>query len=274
MERHIEIKAGERRLAASFHYPTRDPETLSATRSPAVVVCHGFVGNRIGANRLFVRTARALADEGYAVLRFDYAGCGESDGDYGASEFVDWIDQTRFALDYVLDLDFVDPSRTTLLGHSLGGAVALLTAVRDKRVRKLALWAPVGHPFQDIVGIVGRKAYEEAVTTGKTEYAGYALGHDFFRSLAACHPFQEARGFAGDVFLAHGTADEAIPVDYSFLYQKVFRTRGEGCCDKEIVPQADHAFSTRGHAEFVVRKTIEWLRTSEQQKQDWYGWMI
>jgi len=267
MERPIEIRAKDRRLSATLHYPPLEGSGDS-TRYPAVVVCHGFVGSRIGKNRLFVKAARAFAAAGYAVLRFDYAGCGESEGEYGATGMDDWIDQTRYALDYVLDLDFVDPNRVTLLGHSLGGAVAVLAAARDKRVKTLALWAPAGHPFQDITGIVGKEAYEEAVTIGAVEYAGYELRYAFFASLAKHHPFREAREFEGDVLLVHGTADDAISVEYSFLYQKVFRTRNEGECEKEIITQADHTFSTKGHAAAAIRTTLEWLQRLDKRKTE------
>ncbi len=273
MERQIDIPAKGRRLAATLHYPPLEGGR-DAARFPAVAICHGFAGNRIGENRLFVKAARAFAAAGYATLRFDYAGCGESDGDYGASTMDDWIDQTRYALDYLLDLDFVDPQRVTLLGHSLGGAVAVLTAARDKRVKTLALWAPAGHPFQDIVAIVGKAAYEEAVTQGATEVLGYAIAPAFFASLAPHHPFQAARDFGGDVLLVHGTADAQINVEYSFLYQKVFRTRNEGQCEKEIITQADHTFSTRGHAAEAIRATLEWLQQLDKRKTEWFGWMI
>ncbi|WP_309121049.1 alpha/beta fold hydrolase [Paenibacillus sp.] len=273
MERHIEIRSQGARLAATLHYPPMEG-AWEPSRFPAVVICHGFAGDRIGEHRLFVKAARAFASAGYAALRFDYAGCGESGGDYGDTGMDDWIAQTRCALDYVLDLDFVDPNRVALLGHSLGGAVAALTAARDKRAKTLALWAPTGHPFQDIVGIVGKAAYEEAVTQGETEYLGYALKPAFFASLATCHPFREARTFEGDALLVHGTADAVIPVEYSFLYQKVFRTRSGGQCEKEIIMQGDHVFSGRGHAERAIRTTLDWLRQLDKQKTEWFGWMI
>jgi pimeloyl-ACP methyl ester carboxylesterase len=273
MERSIEIPAKRRRMAATLHYPPMEGGRETA-RFPAVVICHGFVGDRIGENRLFVKAARAFAAAGYATLRFDYAGCGESEGDYGASGMDDWIEQTRYALDYAIDLDFVDPNRVTLLGHSLGGAVAALTAALDKRVKSLALWAPAGHPFQDIVGIVGKAAYEEAVTQGATEYRGYSLTASFFASLAAHHPFREVRAFGGDVLLVHGTSDAEINVEYSFLYQKVFRTRSEGQCEKDIITGSDHTFSTRGHAAQAIRTTLEWLQGLDKRKTEWFGWMI
>lgn len=272
MEKTLTLRHGDLELAATLHYPKG--ERPSSGMWPAVIICHGFVGSRIGVDRLFVKTARALAVAGYYVLRFDYGGCGESTGDYGALGFASMIDQTRTALDYILDIDCVDPLKITLLGHSLGGAVALHTAVKDKRVKNLIMWSAVGYPFNDIVRIVGRSVYDEAMTKGSGDYAGYALKPVFFNSLAEHQPFQAAGKFGGDVLLVHGTSDDAIPADYSFLMQKVFWTRPEGSCEKEIIFQADHTYSTRRHQEEAISKSIEWLALQEKRHTDWQHWSI
>jgi len=274
MERSITIRLGQNDLAAALHYPDENKSGSEERKFPAVVVCHGFMGDRIGPNRLFVRLARTLTERGFAVLRFDYAGCGESTGDYGSQELRSFVHQTRLMLDYILDFDFVDPSKVTLIGHGLGSAIAMLTAAEDHRVSSLVLWAPSGHPAQEISNSIGKDHYEELITKGQTSVNGFALQQPFFSSLSAVQLYQEARRFSGDVLLVHGTADEVSPVDNSFLYQKVFWTRSTGSCDKEIVMQADHVFSGKGVSEAVIRKTAEWLENLGKTKQEWYGWMI
>lgn len=274
VEKPFAIPYEQYRLTATLHVPEPAKSGVSG-RHPVVVICHGFVGSRIGKDRLFVKAARELAAHGFVVLRFDYAGCGESDGDYGATGMESWIGQTRQALDAALTLEVADADSVTLLGHSLGGAVAVLTGAVDKRVKNLVLWAPVGHPFQDIVSIVGKEAYEEAITKGETEFAGYRLQASFFRSLSTAHPLLEAKHFAGDVLLIHGSSDPDIPAEYSFLYQKVFRMRESGgLCDKEIITHADHTFSTRGHAAHAIRHTVQWLTHKDARKSGWSGWEI
>lgn len=276
MERHIIIRHNQEELTASIHYPssTVKREGRCKDRIPLVVICHGFVGSRVGVDRLFVKTARELAEEGYLVVRFDYAGCGDSTGDYGQEGLESMIDQTRTVLDYAHSCADVDPTRITLIGHSLGGAVAILTAGRDQRVKNLVLWASVGYPFNDIVKITGKDVYETAIKTGFSDYLGYEFTPTFFESLAPFQPFQQADKFGGNVLLIHGTADESIPVDYAFLYQKVFWMRSEGRCDKEIIFQADHTFSSGPHRKQLLHRTIEWLNQQENIQQEWQHWMI
>ncbi|GGH10010.1 alpha/beta hydrolase [Paenibacillus segetis] len=276
MERQITIHHEEQQIAASIHYPAQcaKKEGRCKDRAPLVVICHGFVGNRIGVDRLFVKTARELAAEGNIVVRFDYIGCGESSGDYGREDVDSLIAQTRAVLDYGLSIGDIDPTKVTLLGHSLGGAIAILTAVRDRRVKNLVLWSSVGYPFSDIVKITGRKVYDASVKNGSADYLGYGFSPAFFESLGTYQPFQEAIKFSGDVLIVHGTSDDDIPVDYAFLYQKVFWTRPEGRCDKEIIFQGNHTYSSGEHQDQLLQKTKNWLGGLEATQNDWLNWMI
>lgn len=276
MERCITIEYGNEELRATLHYPTNteNGRDVEEGKRPLIVICHGFIGNRIGVDRLFVQAARRFADEGYLVLRFDYAGCGESTGDYGAGGLDVLIEQTRVVLDYALDIDYVDANRIALLGHSLGGAVALLTAAQDRRVKTLLLWSAVAHPFNDIIRIVGQDLYDHAVQYGSADYAGYTFRPGFFNTLAAHQPFAQIRKFSGDVFLAHGTSDNVIPVDYCSLYQKLFWMRSYGQCDMESIFQADHTYSSGESKRELYDKTLNWLKYIENRKRDWHNWEI
>lgn len=277
MEKQLILRHEGLELTATLHYPA-DEISKTGSGEPgkrqAIIICHGFIGSRVGVDRLFVKTARALAAQGSFVLRFDYGGCGESSGDYGSLGFDSMVDQTRTAIDYIAGMDCVDPRRIVLIGHSLGGAISIMTAVKDKRVKRLVLWSPVAYPFNDIVRIVGRNSYDEAIQSGSTDHAGYTLQPIFFDSLMQHQPFQSASRFGGEVLLVHGTSDELIPVDYSFLYQKIFWTRSEGLCDKEIIFQANHTYSSRTHQEEAIRVTSEWLEGLDRKQHEWHHWSI
>jgi pimeloyl-ACP methyl ester carboxylesterase len=274
MEKHVTIKAGDHRLEATIHYPEHVLTQDGFHKYPVVLFVHGFVGNRIGENRLFVRAARRFADEGYLAVRFDFAGCGESAGEYGETGLASFVTQTRDVIDYISSMDCIDPNRFVVVGHSLGGATAVLAAAKDKRVKKLVLWAPVGHPLSDIVKIVGNDTYEKIQKEGTASYLGYDLTKRFFESLAYLHPFQEAMKYTGDVYLVHGSADFEVPVDYTYLYQQLFWTRPDGYCEKEIIVGADHRFTNSVDAKTTIEKTITWLDQMEKQKENWYNWTI
>lgn len=261
MEQTLRIPYGQTELAAIYH----TPDQTEAAATPLLVICHGFIGSKTGVNRLFVKAAREFANDGYRVLRFDYGGCGESEGDYGAGGFDRLLEETQHVLDFAFGLDGVDPKQVFLLGHSLGGAVALLSAIRDPRVRKLIMWAPVGNPFQDIVRIVGEKEYSNSFVLPYIDHEGFALTNRFFRSLADYKPLEDVQNYTGDVLLLHGTNDEVIPAKYSFLYHSAFKLRRSGRSDKEIIFGADHTFSSIDGVGQLIHHTRRWLASVRQQ---------
>ncbi|MGO0059667.1 alpha/beta hydrolase [Brevibacillus fluminis] len=263
MEKTITIPAGETKLAAIYH----TNEENDKGKRPLIIICHGFVGSKTGVNRLFVKAAREFAKDGFNVLRFDYAGCGESEGDYGTGGFDHLLEQTQHVLDFAFGLEGIDPNRVILVGHSLGGAVALLSAIRDTRIHKLVMWAAVGHPFQDIVRIVGETEYSNSFYLPYIDHEGFALTNRFFRSLAGYKPLEEVQNYTGDVLLVHGTNDEAIPAKYSFLYHSAFKLRKRGRSDKEIIFGADHTFSSIDGVNQLIHHTRRWLAAVLKQQQ-------
>jgi exosortase A-associated hydrolase 2 len=120
---------------AGLHRPARP-----ATR--AIVMCHPLGEEKLWAHRVFVSFARDLAAAGFAVLRFDCRGEGDSDRDFEQTDFETRIQDTSLAVKAVRELN---PSVTdvTLLGLRLGASTAAATAVRRTDVDRLVLWDPV-----------------------------------------------------------------------------------------------------------------------------------
>ncbi|KAB2330641.1 alpha/beta hydrolase family protein [Bacillus mesophilum] len=257
MIRHISIQWEDRKLAAAIHYP--DLYGKENKKYPVIVICHGFVGSKVGINRLFVKASQELSLEECVIVRFDYAGCGESEGDYGQSCIDDWILQTKSIINYSLEIEHIDREQLVLIGHSLGGAVALLTATQDQRIKRLVLWSAVGQPFKDITSIVGEERLEVLKESGEFDYQGYYLREKFIESLKKYHPLKLVSKFNGDVLLIHGSADEEISVNHCYNYYYAFRTRKQGICDKRIINGANHTFSSAATYKQLIHETKLWI---------------
>nr|WP_253298366.1 alpha/beta fold hydrolase [Paenibacillus sp. MSJ-34] len=237
----LAIRSNDVRLAASLHYPVHNIVAEKPhCRWPLIVICQGLASNRIGVDRLFVEAADFWGENGYLTLTFDFAGCGESTGEYGAGGLEDMVAQTRHVLDYAWQLESVDPSRIILLGHGLGGTTAALTAAFDKRIKSLVLWAAIAEPLGDTAGVIP--------------------------------PLRHAGRFAGDVLLLHGMDDIVVPVNQCSLFQVCYWNRSDGKCDKIILPKADHTFSNSGHRRRLYNETVHWLNNLEKQKKDREAW--
>ncbi|MBB6446347.1 alpha/beta hydrolase family protein [Bacillus benzoevorans] len=260
MKKQIWINWKQQKLAAVLEYP----ENLLTDRNyPLLIICHGFVGSKVGVDRLFVKTADALTKDGMIVLRFDYSGCGESSGDYGKTGLHDLIEQTRTVIEYGFNLKQVDRNNITLLGHSLGGAAAALTAANEKQIKRLILWSAVAHPFKDISRIVGSEKVRLLKPDSSIDYLGYELTKPFFDSLSGYEPLKAARGFSGAVLLIHGTGDEDIPVNYVSEYEKVFTDRNSGECTAYEIQKANHTYSNSEHFTQLIGYTRSWLRKQQ-----------
>jgi hypothetical protein len=83
---------------------------------------------------------QALAERSIAALRFNFRGVGQSGGEYG--EGVGEQEDARAALDFAISTEGIDKERIGLAGYSFGGGVALPVAVKDDRVKILALVSP------------------------------------------------------------------------------------------------------------------------------------
>jgi alpha/beta superfamily hydrolase len=132
---HTTIPCGDISLEACWHFPeTKGPW-------PAVVVCHPhpLYGGTMSSNVVFA-ICQALAEKNVAALRFNFRGVGQSGGEYG--EGIGEQEDVKAALDFAIATDGIDQERIGLAGYSFGGMVALPVALKDERVKRLALISP------------------------------------------------------------------------------------------------------------------------------------
>jgi exosortase A-associated hydrolase 2 len=122
-------------LFGVLHRPTQ------VTRD-AFVFCHPFGEEKLWSHRVLVSFARRLAEAGHTVLRFDYMGNGDSDGDFSASSLTTACDDVRAAMTELRR--HTGATRVSLLGLRLGCEIAELVANETPEIERLVLWAPIG----------------------------------------------------------------------------------------------------------------------------------
>src|SRR2546423_1115886 len=125
-EQTVTFESDGLRLSGVLHTPEDEG------KHPAFLLLHGFGGTRNGAGDL--AAAELLTSLGYAALRFDFRGCGESEGERAFILCLDQVSDTRNAVSYLQSLPNVDGDRIGVLGSSFGAAVAVYTGGVDERV--------------------------------------------------------------------------------------------------------------------------------------------
>ena len=248
MELPIAFENEGQQLIGVLHVPN------GASKVPGVVMCHGFTGNRSESHFLFTKAARAFAEAGIAVLRFDFRGSGDSDGSFEDMTVSSEISDAVRAIEVLAQRPEVDANRIGIVGLSLGGCVAACATARSERVRATVLWAPVHDPK---VIAYHRNAMEQVFPWEFT--GGLLLGEALVRELPTIDPVAELRNARGSVLILHGSADQTLPVEGSEAFVRAIESAG-GQVEREIVDGADHTFASVTHERYAIDRTASWFR--------------
>ena len=125
-----------------------------------VIFAHCFTCNK---NLSAVKNiSRELTANGFGVLRFDFTGLGESDGDFENTNFSGNVDDLISASNYLKE-NYTAP--TLLIGHSLGGAAAIFAAAEIESVKAVATVGAPSNPkhVQHLI----QSSVDEIKTTGQ-----------------------------------------------------------------------------------------------------------
>jgi exosortase A-associated hydrolase 1 len=264
-------------LVGILHVPEREPARIG------VLVIVGGPQYRVGSHRQFVLMARSLAQSGYAVLRFDYRGMGDSDGEMRTFERV--ASDVRVAIDELMRRI---PSLTgvALWGLCDAASVSLMYCTQDARVKGVAIanpWvrSPAGQAQSYIKHYYGQRLLQRSfwvkALTGKLNITASLV--DFLRKLWSSRAAGKSAAAGGSFIerMRHGlqkfsgptlilmserdlTAQEFRDLSAASAdWQKALRRAGVTTID---LPGADHTFSSEGALQLATRHSLEWLRSA------------
>ncbi|MEU6228264.1 alpha/beta fold hydrolase [Streptomyces sp. NPDC047042] len=258
MIRHHDFRHRELTLRSTLHIPDGPTET----RWPTAVFVHGFASNRLELPD-FVAMSRLLESHGIASVRFDLSGHGESDGDFFDVTITGELDETRAVLEVVRTFDFVDPGRIALVGMSMGGVVAGITAAEVPGISALCLWSPAAvAPFEIGSGLLkGRSLAPELAEKGYVDTGGHRMSPALIEDIAGLDVYGRSGAYTGPVHILHGDQDDIAPLEYARRYLDHY----DGNAQLEIVAGADHAWASIPHRTALHQSTLRFLRRHLQR---------
>lgn len=235
------------RLFGMMHVPRGEPRG-------GILLCHGFTGHHIESQRLFVQAARHMQAAGFAVLRFDYRGSGDSDGEFREGTPATHVDDADAAWRILAEADGVRDKKTGVLGFSLGGYVAACLAGRVPAIVTAALWAAVADPRATCAARNARP-----LPDGTLDLGGLCVTSEFRAVYDATDPVAALAGSGvKSVFVAHGTQDASVPVSQSRMWEAGLRPSGRAI-ERVEFPGVGHVFERVEVRRELFERTTSWF---------------
>jgi putative redox protein len=228
-----------------------------------VLFAHCFTCNK---NLTAVRNiSRALTSAGFAVLRFDFTGLGESEGDFADTNFSSNVADLVFAARY-LEENYEAPS--ILVGHSLGGAAVLLAASQLESVKAVAtIGAPaepvhVQHQFGEKVDAIENEGIAQVRLAGRP----FTVKKQFLEDIRSTNLKAVIKKLKKAILVMHAPFDRTVSIDNAAaIYSAAFHPKSFISLDN-----ADHLLTNKADSQYAGMMIAAWatryIDTPEEKK--------
>ena len=199
------------------------------------------------------RVSRALVREGIAVLRFDFTGLGNSEGDFANESFSSNVEDLLAAAEH---LGSIGRAPELLVGHSLGGAAVLSAAGALPGVRAVAtIGAPsdtehVKQLFTGSLDAIEAEGSAEVALAGRR----FRISREFVRDLEGQRLADRVRALDRALLICHAPADELVSIDHAArLYMAARHPKSF-----LSLAGADHLLTRKRDSEYAARAIAAW----------------
>ena len=247
-------------MSKKFEFQNQNGDTLSGTlekptNGPSrgvALFAHCFSCNKniLAASRV----SRGLRDRGFTVLRFDFTGLGESEGDFADTNFSTNVEDLRAAVDAMRGQNMVPE---ILIGHSLGGAAVLYLA---DEIEEVKLVATIGAPSEarHVVHLFDESALQKIEDTGQAEVSlggrPFTIKKQFLDDVTETTVLKKLASSKKPVLICHSPTDSVVGIENA---EKIYHAAKH---PKSFVSLdgADHLLSEKEDAEFVSAVIASW----------------
>lgn len=245
-----------------------------STDGLGVVFLNSGILHRVGANRLYVNLARAMADRGLASLRFDFSGVGDSESRKDSLRFEESsVVEAREAMNHLERVAGV--KHFILAGLCSGADVGFWTALEDERVVALAqmdafayrTWRFQYNRIRPKLFDLRQWRHSVAARTGGSEqsqerdessYVDPEYSRVFPPRSVVASGLKQLTDRGMDLFYFF-SGDDAVPYNYRGQYRDCFRDVDfRDCLRVEFEPEADHIVTNLHHQKSLTAAMVDW----------------
>ncbi|HEX2867841.1 MAG TPA: alpha/beta fold hydrolase [Ignavibacteriales bacterium] len=250
------------------------------SRQPCLIFVHGFKGFKDWGFGPYL--ARYFADKGLCVLTFNFSHNGIGDNPLEFTELDKFAENTYSReiseLSRLIDayksgyFGEVPSPRAVLLGHSRGGAIALLTAVQKPEVKAVALWASISkldRYSNRQKNEWRKKGFMEAKNqrTGQIMRLNSSLLDDIEKNSEGLLNIKKAvENLLRPMLIAHGEQDLAVPIKEG---EELYSWSDKSKTELFKLYAAGHTFDikhpfegTNEKFERLLKKTYDFINTN------------
>lgn len=200
------------------------------------------------------RIARALTDQGIAVLSFDFTGLGDSEGEFAETGFASQAADLLSAVDYLRRTHGQGPA--IMIGHSLGGTATLYAARKVEEVKGVATIGSPADPAH--VTKLFECDLEEIERTGEARVSiggrPFSVRRELVDDMRSHPPAEWLSSLRSNVLLFHSPVDTIVGIENAATLYEALRH------PKSFVSlnRADHLLSDQNDARHVARVIAAW----------------
>lgn len=199
------------------------------------------------------RITRALANKGIAVLRFDFTGLGNSDGDFANTNFSSNINDLVQAAVH-LEENYDAP--VMIIGHSLGGAAVLAAAQLIPSIKAIVtIGAPsTGHHVEHLFSHAKDEIISNDEATVDLAGRNFTIKKQFIDDINNYNDTSHISELGKALLVLHSPIDDTVSIDEAAkIYSAAKHPKSFISLDK-----ADHLLSKREDSEYAAEVISSW----------------
>ncbi len=226
---------------------------LKKTPFPFVIFAHVFTGSKNLIASKYI--SRALTMNGFAVLRFDFTGLGDSEGDFSETNFTSNVDDLLAAADFLQE-NYEAPA--VIVGHSLGGIAAIFAASRIDSIKAVVSIGAPSYP-KHVVKLLADKTEEiEKNGCAQVNIGGrkFMIKKQFLDDLQQQEHVPVIENLGKALLVMHSPQDRIVEIENAAnIYKLAKHPKSFITLDR-----ADHMLSNKEDAHYAGSVITSWVR--------------
>ena len=237
-------------LLAVLHRP---PKSASLGDARGVVFCDAFENEAAVSQKVCAEFARVLARRGYHVLRFNYRGCGDSEGRFDDTTPSIWMADIRAAVGQLRGR--TGGGAVGLFGLRLGATWAAMVAAAEPSIESLVLWEPITDTNAYLRNFIRMQVMATNLLAGKiaetreqligrlekresADILGYSISPECFDQFAHADVLSQLEGWRGPTLIAGLSRTQRLRRDLRAMAD-VYESHG---CPAELIAVQEKPF--------------------------------